>query len=104
MGKLIYGPAGSEVDIDDRALAHLKVVMLSKLRRGEGFAFSWSHGAEGGGGQTTVWLHPVQHVEFKFLGGRQVALNREWIDALLMSANSAGGLLLLPEPGVAAAR
>ncbi|MCU1556900.1 MAG: hypothetical protein JWN09_895, partial [Microbacteriaceae bacterium] len=30
MGCLIYGPTGTRVDIDDRTLAHLKVVILTK--------------------------------------------------------------------------
>jgi hypothetical protein len=35
------GSTGSRVDIDDRTLSHLKVIVLTKLRLGEVFAFSW---------------------------------------------------------------
>lgn len=36
MGRLIY-TQDSSYDIDDRILAHLRVVMMNKLRRREGF-------------------------------------------------------------------
>jgi hypothetical protein len=44
MGKLIYDTQ-VKTGIDDRALAHLQIVMLNKLRRRESFAFSWKNPA-----------------------------------------------------------
>jgi hypothetical protein len=98
MGKLIYGSPGTEIEIDDRALAHIKVAVLAKLRRDEKFAMSWQHGQEGGGGRSTIWLHPSIPLQFVFNGSKQPTLNRAWIDELLATANSAGGLQLVPEP------
>jgi hypothetical protein len=97
MGRLIYGPTGTRVDIEDRTLAHLKVVILTKLRRGEGFAFSWERGADGGGGRDTMWLNPAIGLEFQFDGGREASLNKAWLEDLMASANSGGGLHVLPE-------
>jgi hypothetical protein len=97
MGRLIYGPTGTRVDIEDRTLAHLKVVILTKLRRNEGFAFSWERGTDGGGGRDTMWLNPSIGLEFQFDGGREAALNKVWLEELMASANSGGGLHILPE-------
>jgi hypothetical protein len=97
MGSLIYGPTGTRVTIDDRTLAHLKVVILTKLRRGEGFAFSWEKGTEQGSGRDTMWLNPSIGLEFQFEGNRQSSLNKVWLDELMSSANSSGGLHILPE-------
>ena len=97
MGTLIYGPTGTKVGIDDRALAHLKVVILTKLRRGEGLAFSWDKGIEQGSGRDTMWLHPSIGLEFQFDGGRPASLNKVWLEELMASANSSGGLHILPE-------
>jgi hypothetical protein len=97
MGYLIYGPTGTQVDVDDRALAHLKVVILTKLRRGEGFAFSWDKGTDDGSGRDTMWLHPSVGLEFQFKGNRQPSLNKVWLEELMTSANSTGGLHILPE-------
>jgi hypothetical protein len=97
MGCLIYGPTGTKVSIDDRSLAHLKVVILTKLRRGEGFAFSWDRGTENGSGRDTMWLNPSIGLEFQFEGGREPSLNKVWIEELMSSANSGGGLHILRE-------
>ena len=97
MGRLIYGPTGAHVEIDDRALSHLKVVMITKLRRGEGFAFSWDKPVSDGSGRATIWCHPALGFEFEFDGGREASLNKVWLEDLMVSANSSGGLHLLPE-------
>jgi len=33
MGRFIYDTAANSVDIDDRTLAHLRIVVMNKLRR-----------------------------------------------------------------------
>jgi hypothetical protein len=97
MGKLYYGSNGHEVEIEDRMLSHLKVVMLAKLRRGESFAFSWTVDPEHGSGRGTVWLSPGVDLEFRFYGNRPPALNRAWISALNSCAER-GELSMVPEP------
>ena len=98
MGKLIYGPLGTQFEIEDRALAHVQVTILSKLRRGESFAFTWKPAADSGEGRSVIWFHPSHAVQFKFSGTKPVALNRTWIEELMTSANSVGGLQITPEP------
>ncbi|MFB4349960.1 ATP-dependent DNA ligase [Microbacterium sp. CR_7] len=97
MGKFIYeGNVKSE--IEDRALTHLQLVITAKLRRGEPFPFSWREDTSVGGGRTTVWMQPGSSLVFKYFGSRQPSINREWIEALAFTANSPGGLYLVPEP------
>lgn len=95
MGKLIYGRR--EIEIEDRTLAHLKIVMLTKLRRNESFAFSHVHDVDSGSGRSTIWIHPTVPLEFAFYGSRSPEFNREWIDVLLQAANSPEGLRVIPE-------
>lgn len=97
MGKFIY-EGGPKVEIEDRALTHLEIVMAAKLRRGEPFGFTWKEDLSVGGGRTTVWIHAGSSLVFKFVGSRQPAINRDWVDALASTANSPGGLYLVPEP------
>ena len=97
MGKLKYGLV-SEVFFDDRPLAHLQVVIAAKLRRGESFNFSWQKPVELGSGRTTIWVHPAIPLVYEFDGSRAPALNRAWVDALMVTANSGMGLHLVPEP------
>lgn len=100
MGKLVYD-TDMTIDFDDRMLAHLQLVISTKLRRGEAFTLSWRDEPQMGNGRTTIWLHPSIPLVFKYFGGRMPAINREWIDQLALSANSTGGLRAIPEPGTA---
>jgi hypothetical protein len=95
MGSLLYG--GVLVDFDDRLLAHLQIVIVQKLRRGEGFLMSWRDATEGAKGYSAIWLHPAQHLFFKFDGLWDGALNEDWIDQLNLAANSSRGLLIMEE-------
>ena len=97
MGTLTYDSRVT-VSIDDRILAHLQVVIWAKLRRGEHFPFTWTDPTRNGMGRTSVWLSPHQPLVFEYFGGRQPRLNPAWIDALTKSANSPGGLTMVPEP------
>lgn len=97
MGRLLYGPHQRPVEIEDRALAHLKIVVLSKLRRGESFAYSWDIAPEEGSGRATLWISPAIPIEFLFHGSRPPALNRRWIQEMSNAAAN-GELHLLPEP------
>jgi hypothetical protein len=97
MGTLTYDIV-SKVDFDDRALAHLQIVIAGKLRRGESFNFSWVKDPAAGSGRTTIWMHPAIPLVYDFVGSRQPTINRVWLDVLMDSANSAGGLRLIPEP------
>lgn len=97
MGRFIY-EGGPKLDLDDRTLAHLEVVMTAKIRRREPFAFSWREDVSVGGGRTTVWIHPDCALVFKFDAGQSPPINRAWIDALAFTANSPAGLYVVPEP------
>jgi hypothetical protein len=97
MGTFTYDST-LKVDFDDRVLAHLQIVVGSKLRRGESFYFSWRDDDAVGNGRTTVWLHPALPLVFKFFGSRMPRIDPAWIQVLSESANSNGGLQLIPEP------
>jgi hypothetical protein len=97
MGRFSYDGKIS-VDFDDRLLLHLQTVIAAKLRRGESFLFTWIDDDSVGNGRTSIWLHPHALLSFKYFGKRTAALNRTWIEHLMMTANSVGGLHVIPEP------
>ncbi|QIG38663.1 ATP-dependent DNA ligase [Microbacterium sp. 4R-513] len=97
MGKFVYEGI-VKVDFEDRTLAHLQLVIGTKLRRGEAFHFSWRDDPSTGDGRTTVWIHPRCSLVYKFYGSRRPSLNRAWVDALAYTANSPAGLYVVPEP------
>jgi len=97
MGTLYYGGEATPIDIHDRALAHLKVIIATKLRRGECFTLSWQHPDGQVPGRSTIWLHPSIPLRFVFNEPEPAKLNRQWIDDLARSANSSGGIMLIAE-------
>ncbi|MFP7761929.1 hypothetical protein [Marisediminicola sp. LYQ134] len=101
MGKLIYGPQGSEITIDDNTLSHVKAVVIAKLRRRENFAFSWHGDDSSEYGRTTIWISHSIPLQFLFDDAAQPELNRRWVELLVKSADSPAGLHLLPEPAAA---
>lgn len=98
MGSLVYGNSSIEVAFDDRALMHLQIVITNKLRRNESFIFTWVNAPELGSGRSTIWLDPSSTLYYRYAGGRIPSINREWIEVLMLSANSAGGLFFTSEP------
>ena len=98
MGTLIYGADGSNITFEDRLLAHLQIAIITKLRRNEPHTLSWETPSYEGSGRSTVWLHPAVPIQFKFSGSKKPVINRIWVEQLLHSANSTGGLQVIPEP------
>lgn len=97
MGTLQYGPGGDPIHIEDRVLAHLKVAIATKLRRNESFSLSWRHSDGDGPGRSTIWLHPSIPLRFTFEDPEAPELNMKWIEQLMQSANSSGGIQLVDE-------
>ncbi|MGW9114559.1 DUF7882 family protein [Microbacterium sp. NPDC055683] len=95
MGRFIYGP-GDAIDLDDRTLAHLRIIVMNKLRRSEPFMFDASPGE--GMGRRSFWVHPAVPLQFQFHGGRSPRLNRAWLDDLMKAASGPTGLTITPEP------
>ncbi|HWR85859.1 MAG TPA: ATP-dependent DNA ligase [Rhodoglobus sp.] len=98
MGQLLYGSPPERIQIDDRVLSHLRLVTLAKLRRGESFAANFEFDSESGSGRTTLWLSPHSTLSFRFDGSRRPPINKAWLDALMVSANSPDGLVVVAEP------
>lgn len=98
MGKFIYGTPSISVEFDDRVLAHLKVVILAKLRRQESFTFSWEYTSAQGSGHSSIWLHPAIPLQFDFYGKKDPTLNRAWLEEMVQLANTPAGLRIIPEP------
>lgn len=97
MGTFTYDNT-AKIDLDDRLLAHLQVVIGTKLRRQESFFFTWKEDVSVGGGRRSVWLNPTTPLQFKYNGGRSPQISRPWLDALAYTANQPTGLYIIREP------
>lgn len=94
MGTLYYAFSELPIRFDDVTLAHLRVVITSKLRRGESFTLSWVHPEGQEPGRSTVWLHPTIPLRFVFTDDEHPELDREWLEKLANSASLAGGVTI----------
>jgi hypothetical protein len=96
MGVIRFGERAHAIDADDRVIAHLQAVVIAKLRRGESFPFTWAYSPGAGSGSVTAWLYPG--MQLSFTTRSKVKLNRDWLTALMQTANSVDGLQIVAEP------
>ena len=92
MGILVF--ADRDILVDDRALAHLQIVIIDKFRRNEKFSMSLSSD----GHVITMWMTSTIPLQFVYAGNRRPQVNRAWLEALADVAGMTGTLVLLAEP------
>ncbi len=97
MGKLHYGASRTSIHMDDRALAHLQVVITTKLRRNEGFLIQWERPHESGSGRGGFWIHPNCDIAYEYEGGREAALDHEELDRMMLAASATSGVRITAE-------
>lgn len=95
MGSLYYGGAGDPIEIPERLLAHIKVVMTAKLRRNEKFTLTWRCPGEG---RSTIWLDPSIPLRFVFDSPDPEPLDPVLLRMLADEASSARGLVIEFDP------
>lgn len=93
MGLFIYDTQ-LEIELDDRTLAHLQIVIVDKFRRDERFAMSMRHE----GRATTLWMSPQSPVQFVYAGNRRPSINHLWLEALSDTVGMSGVLRIVDEP------
>lgn len=92
MGTLFYGASRTPIRVDDRILAHLKVVATSKLRRNESFLVSWHDSVDIGGGRSSIWIHPACDLHYKFDGGQPPSIDLELVETMSIASNASRGI------------
>src|ERR1700712_147529 len=97
MGRLIYGNAAQEYEFDDRTLSHVKIAVVTKLRRHESFLLNWQVPSEQGGGRISLWVSREIPMAFVFPDPVPPKLNEQWMEALLRSSQRTGGMIIVSE-------
>lgn len=91
MGRLFYGTSTDAIVIDDRELAHLKMVATTKLRRSEGFSVTFSSAERG---RSTLWVHCSIPLRFDFDSAEPIRLDPAHVNELAQAAASAQGMVV----------
>lgn len=87
MGQLSYAGESQTVDVDDRVLSHLRLVTVTKLRRGESFPLTLRVSDST---TETLWMHASIPVRFTI--DAEVELHRPLLVKMMAAASGAGGL------------
>ncbi|MFT4212595.1 MAG: hypothetical protein QM626_12085 [Microbacterium sp.] len=90
MGQLYYGASSTPIEVPDRLLAHVKVVVATKLRRGESFTINWT----GSHSRESIWVQQSIPLRFVFASPEPETLDPELIAALARTSSITGGLQL----------
>ena len=93
MGKLFYGSAPQPIDIDDRLLQYLQVVLSTKLRRSESFTITWTD-TDAAHSRTTLWIQPAISLRFQYSSAESERLSGGYLRQLADQAAMSSGLLL----------
>lgn len=102
MGYLTYGSTAAPIRVDDGLLTHLRLVIVTKLRRNESFPLTLSIGD---GAVETLWVHAS--IPLRFAMDEEPGIDRALVVAMMNAASSAGGLDLTRDefaPALAGAR
>jgi len=95
MGHFVYDSTDRPFEVEDRVLLHLRVVIMTKMRRNEPFMMKLDTPDRG---DRWFWIHPSIPVQMRFHGSRQPALNMAWIDQLMKNSSNSNGFVISPEP------
>lgn len=90
MGRLIYQERHT-LDVEDRLLSHLRLVVMNKFRRGESFMLQAPHADHG---TLSIWMHPSAPLVMQFYGGRQPQIDNTLIEEMMQQASGPEGLTL----------
>lgn len=93
MGKLRYDGTSDPIPIDDVTLAHLKLVIGTKLRRQESFMMTWLP-PDGEQRLITVWVHPSIPLQFLFDEAAHPPIERHRVEELMTALNASGELVI----------
>ncbi|MEV4777099.1 hypothetical protein LTA6_000661 [Microbacterium sp. LTA6] len=94
MGRLKYDGTSDPILIEDATLAHLKIIIATKLRRQESFMMTWRPIGQGPDARATVWIHPAIPLQFGFDDAEAPPIDAHRITEMMGALNATGELVL----------
>lgn len=94
MGNLEYNSSRPAIEIEDATLAHVKIVIGTKLRRNESFMMTWLSKPDASSGRLTIWVHPAIPLVFEFDQPTVQAIDPSRVAQMMDQLNSRGELVL----------
>ncbi len=94
MGTLEYNSSRPAIDVEDETLAHLKVVIGTKLRRQESFMMTWLPDQRNAAGRLTIWMHPSIPLIMEFDDPKMASIDPKRLERMMEHLNARGELVL----------
>lgn len=94
MGRLKYDHTAEAIGIEDETLAHLKVVVATKLRRQESFMMTWLPVDGSRDGRMSAWIHPAVPLLFIFDSVDLPSIDPRRLEEMMHATNATGELVL----------
>lgn len=94
MGILEYNSSHPPIVVDDATLAHLKIIIGTKLRRQESFMMTWLPESKDPAGRLTAWVHPSIPLILAFDEAKMPAIDPARIARMMESLNAHGELII----------
>jgi hypothetical protein len=80
------------IEVEDRLLAHVQTVVITKVRRNEGFVLSWTEAPSQGSGRRSIWIHPHLELVFEYNGSKRPELDQKQAEEMMNRAGTNSGL------------
>ncbi|MBP3979052.1 hypothetical protein [Microbacterium sp. BLY] len=93
MGSLEYNSSRPPIEVEDVLLAHLKIVIATKLRRQESFMMTWPSGKKTPG-RLSTWMHPAIPLVLEFDEEPPPSIDPARVGHMMERLNSRGELVL----------
>lgn len=94
MGRLRYDGHSDPIIIEDELLAHLKIVIATKLRRQESFMMTWKPVEGSVDRRASAWIHPAIPLQFGFDEAEPPPVDPARVQELMQALNASGELHL----------
>ena len=94
MGSIEYNSARPPIDVDDETLAHLKILIGTKLRRHESFMMTWLPDPQNAAGRLTIWMHPAIPLVIAFDSSTMPPIDGKRLEEMMEHLNARGELVL----------
>ncbi|WP_431072331.1 hypothetical protein [Microbacterium phyllosphaerae] len=92
MGRLTYDSTLDPIIVDDVTLAHMRIIVGTKLPRQESFVMSWTPGSDSRDGRLTAWIHPSNPLGLAFDSAEPIRVDAGRVAAMMNSLNAHGEL------------
>ena len=92
MGRLTYDSTLDPIIVDDVTLAHMRIIVGTKLPRQESFVMSWTPESDSRDGRLTAWIHPSNPLGLAFDSAEPIRVDAGRVAAMMNSLNAHGEL------------